>query len=60
MKAWEIAKQSYPSLSRDDFIQQTCPDKMGILDKPEWCNCPLGVEEGCVRCWEREVRDGEI
>ena len=55
MKAYELAKLLYPALSKDDFIQQTCPDNLFTVDKISCSKTKQFVDDACVRCWEQEV-----
>lgn len=62
MKAWEVAKQKYQSLSREDFIYLSCPHILNILPEPPWynvsgniCVCMKRDYFQCERCWERKV-----
>jgi hypothetical protein len=60
MKAYEVAKKLYPLLSKEDFIEQTCPDILNITEhKPKCCenNRNQSICENCVACWEQEVSD---
>ena len=57
MKNWEKAKEKFPSLSKNDFIYETCPSLLGLKDVE---NCPKRVYmevDMCQRCWEREVEN---
>lgn len=60
MKAYELAKQLYPALSKDDFIQQTCPDNLFILDKISCSKTKQFVDDVCVKCWNKEVSEKRI
>ena len=55
MKAYELAKQLYPALNKNDFIQQTCPDMLQICDKIDCDKHKFVVDEDCIKCWEQEV-----
>ncbi|MDD4778983.1 MAG: hypothetical protein PHT02_00070 [Tissierellia bacterium] len=57
MKAYELAKKIYPSLSKQDFIEQTCPDVLQITDKINCDKYKTVVDDKCVKCWEQEVSD---
>lgn len=57
MKLWEKAKEKYPALSRMDFIQQTCPHKLNLAEKPPDCENPDKITGKCKRCWDREVEE---
>lgn len=57
MKLWEKAKQKYPSLNKNDFIETTCPNV--LFNTKDLCNkIPLLRDRDikqCTVCWEREV-----
>lgn len=55
MKAHELVKLLYPTLNKNDFKQQTCPDKLQICDKINCTKDKLIVDEECIKCWEQEV-----
>ena len=59
MKAYELAKKLYPSLSKQDFIQATCPDNLMIVDRDK-INClkdKACIDSVCEDCWKQEVSD---
>lgn len=58
MKAWEKAKEKYPTLSRADFIIMSCPHLLEVADKPKNCPAPRIVDKKCLKCWDREVEEG--
>lgn len=60
MKAYELAKQLYPALNKDDFIQQTCPDNLFIVDKISCSKTKQFVDDACVGCWSKEVSEKRI
>lgn len=55
MKAYELAKQLYPALNKDDFIQQTCPDNLFLVDKISCSKTKQFVDDACIKCWNKEV-----
>lgn len=57
MKAIELAKKLYPALSKDDFIQQTCPDNLLITKKLDCKKDKTVVDHECINCWNQEVSD---
>lgn len=73
MKAWEVAKERYPNLCKDELMFQTCPNLLDILDAPKPCYRTLSkvknifiettniqgreIPKMCIKCWEREVEE---
>jgi hypothetical protein len=57
MKAFEVAKKLCPALSKDDMIEQTCPDLLNITDKNGCHKNKRWVDDECIDCWEQEVSD---
>ena len=57
MKAIELAKVLYPALSKDDFIQQTCPDHLLIINEIECKKNKKYVDDECMNCWDMEISD---
>ena len=60
MRACELAKLLYPSLSKNDFIQLTCPDILLICDKIECKKDKNCIDTECIDCWNREVKDARV
>ena len=60
MKAYELAKKLYPALSKDDFIQETCPDNLMIIDNIKCEKDKVYISDDCVKCWEQEVSDERV
>ena len=57
MKAIELAKVLYPSLSKQDIIELTCPDSLLIIDKISCSKTKQFVDDVCVKCWNKEVSE---
>ena len=57
MKAYELAKKLYPALSKNDFIQETCPDNLMIIDNIKCEKDKVYISDDCVKCWEQEISD---
>jgi hypothetical protein len=55
MKAFEVAKKLYPALSKDDMIEQTCPNLLNITDKNDCHKNKRWVDNECIECWEQKV-----
>jgi hypothetical protein len=63
MKAIDVAKKLYSSLSKQDLKGQTCPDILMITDKVyESCKvtrCEYLCDD-CEQCWEQEISQDKI
>lgn len=55
MTALDLAKKLYPALSKQDFIAETCPDNLFLVDKISCSKSKLFVDDACIKCWNREV-----
>ena len=47
-------KEIYPDYESvlDKLIEHVCPEEYAIAEDPDYC---LGREDGCERCWNREI-----
>lgn len=55
MTALDLAKKLYPALSKQDFIEQTCPDNLFLVDKISCSKTKQFVDDACIKCWNKEV-----
>jgi hypothetical protein len=55
MKAIDLVKKLYPGLSKNDFIQQTCPDNLLIVEKINCSKDKNMICQECIDCWNQEV-----
>lgn len=63
MKAIDLAKKLYPALSKQDFIEQTCPDILMIIDKkPKCCENERNkyINDNCINCWNQEISQERV
>ena len=60
MKAIDLAKILYPGLSKQDFIQQTCPDNLLITKKLSCLKNKTSVDNDCIECWNQEVSEERV
>jgi L-ascorbate metabolism protein UlaG (beta-lactamase superfamily) len=60
MKAIDLAKQLYPSLSKEDIISLTCPHLLHICDEVICKHRKKIVDEECIECWNQEISEERV